>query len=86
MRQQIIEDLVRHAIHFFGNDVEVIECVTSDKVYQETMSKFGFFKVETSLPMYRCEDSALAQKMETFRSNHFFTKGDHDWDQFTPVQ
>ena len=55
---QTIEDLVRHAIHFFGNDVEVIESAASDKVYQEAMSKFGFFKVETSLPMYRCEDTA----------------------------
>ena len=83
---QTIEDLIRHAIHFFGNDVEVIEFAASGNVYKEAMSKFGFFKVETSFPMYRCEDSALIQTIESFKSNHFFTKGDHDWDQFTPVQ
>ena len=83
---QTIEDLIRHAIRFFKNDVDVIECATSVKEYQHFLSKFGFFKVETSIPMYRCEDSSLADNMNTLRSNCFFTLGDHDWDQFRPVQ
>jgi hypothetical protein len=84
--QQTIEDLIRHAIDFFGNDVEVIECAAAPREYQEALSKFGFFKVETAVPMYRCEDASLANKIESRKTNCFFTKGDHDWDQFTPVQ
>jgi predicted GNAT family N-acyltransferase len=83
---QTIEDLIRHAIRFFKKDVDTIECATSVKEFQDVLSKFGFFKVETSIPMYRCEDSSLADKMNKFRSNCFFTLGDHDWDQFSPVQ
>jgi hypothetical protein len=84
--QQTIEGLIRHAINIFGNDVEVIECAAAPKEYQETLAKHGFFKVETAVPMYRCEDASLANEMEARKSNCFFTKGDHDWDQFTPVQ
>lgn len=84
--RQTIEDLLRHAIGFFGNDVEVIECAAVPREYQEALSKYGFYKVEKAVPMYRCEDSSLASKMEAGKSNCFFTKGDHDWDQFTPVQ
>jgi GNAT superfamily N-acetyltransferase len=83
---QTIEDLIRHAIRFFKNDVDIIECATSVKEYQHVLSKFGFFKVETSIPMYRCEDSSLAYNLNNYRSNCFFTLGDHDWDQYQPVQ
>jgi hypothetical protein len=84
--QQTIEDLIRHAIQFFRNDVEVVECATSAKEYQKALSKFGFFKEETQVPMYHCEDSSLADKLETRRTECFFSKGDHDWDQFAPVR
>jgi predicted N-acetyltransferase YhbS len=83
---QTIEDFILHAIQFFGNDVEVLECVTSTSEYQQILSKFGFFKVRTEVPMYRCEDSSLADKIAIHRRNCFFTKGDHDWDQFRPAQ
>lgn len=83
--QQTVDDLIGYAIDFFNNDVDVIECAAAPKEYQEALSKFGFFKIETAVPMYRCEDEALASKIETLKSNCFFTKGDHDWDQFTPV-
>jgi len=84
--QQTIEDLIRHSIQFFGNDVEVIDCATSAEEYQRAFSKFGFFKVETQAPMYHCKDASLADKLESRKSECFFTKGDHDWDQFVPVQ
>ena len=73
--QQTIEDLIRHAIDFFGNDVEVIECAAAPREYQEALSKFGFFKVETAVPMYRCEDESLASKMEARKKQLFFYQG-----------
>ena len=83
---QTIEDLIRHAIQFFGNDVEVLECVASTSEYQQTLSRFGFFKVKTEVPTYHCGNPSLAEKLEIHRHNCFFTKGDHDWDQFRPAQ
>jgi len=83
--QQTIEDLIRYSIKFFGNDVEVIDCATSAEEYKRAFSKFGFFKKQTEVPMYHCEDTYLADKLEARKSKCFFTKGDHDWDQYNPV-
>ncbi len=81
--QKTVEDLLRHAIHFFGKDVAAIECATSVKEYQQATSKFGFLKLESTVPMYYCENSSVAAKLDSLKTNSFFSKGDHDWDQYT---
>jgi len=81
--QKTVEDLLRHAIHFFGKDVAAIECATSVKEYQQTISRFGFLKLESTVPMYYCENSSVAAKLDSLKTNSFFSKGDHDWDQYT---
>ena len=84
--QQTIEDLIRHALNFFDKDVIVIVCAASISEYQKALSKFGFLKMESAVPIFFCEDSAVADNLLASKDNCFFTKGDHDWDAFTPFR
>jgi len=81
--QKTVHDLLRHAIHFFGKDVAAIECATSVKEYQQAISKFGFLKLESTVPMYYCENQSVAAELDSLKTKSFFSKGDHDWDQYT---
>lgn len=82
--QQTIEDLLRHALHFFAKDVVAIACATSIKEYQKALSKFGFLKMESVTPIFYCDNSYVADRLIAFKDKCFFNKGDHDWDQYTP--
>ena len=82
---ETIEDLICHAIQFFGTDVAMIECATSQKEYQNGLSKFGFLKMEETVPVVYCKNDKLRNKLEQYKKNWFLTKADHDWDQLRPV-
>lgn len=82
--QQTIDDLLRHALLFFDKEVTAIECATSIEEFQKALSNFGFLKMERAVPMFYCENSTVAAKLTSLKTKCFFTKGDHDWDQFSP--
>jgi hypothetical protein len=84
--QQTMEDLIRHALHFFAKDVTAIACAASIKEYQEALLNFGFIKMESAFPIFCCENSLLADKLMSLKDRCFFTKGDHDWDSYTPFR
>ena len=50
------------------------------------ISKLGFLKLKSEVPMFYCSDLSLADRLLSHRDKCFFTKGDHDWDQFYPVR
>jgi hypothetical protein len=81
---ETIEILISHAIDFFGEDVTVIECATSQKEYQRILSQKGFIKMEKTVPIFYCMDSRLRKKLEQWKDSWFLTKADHDWDQLWP--
>jgi hypothetical protein len=83
---QTIEDLLRHALHFFSKDVIAIVCATSIKEYQKALSNFGFLKMESVTPIFYCENSSVSDRLMALKDRCFFTKGDHDWDSYTPFQ
>jgi hypothetical protein len=82
---ETVEILISHAIDFFGKDVTVIECATSQKEYQRIISKKGFIKMENTVPIFYCMDSRLRKKLERWKDSWFLTKADHDWDQLWPA-
>ncbi|MGO9138314.1 MAG: GNAT family N-acetyltransferase [Syntrophales bacterium] len=82
---ETIEDLIRHAIDFFGKSVFAIDCPTSLKEYQRALSKLGFYKIEKTGPIYFCADSKLRNKLEECKNSWFLTKADQDWDQLRPI-
>jgi predicted GNAT family N-acyltransferase len=84
--QQTIEDLIRHALQFFSKDVTAIACAVSIKEYQKALSNFGFLRMESAFPIFCCENSSLADKLISLKDKCFFTKGDHDWDSYTPFR
>ena len=81
---ETVEDLIRHAIDFFGKNVTVIECPTTQREYQRVLSKLCFFKTEKTEPIFFCMDSRLRTKLEEWKNSWFLTKADHDWDQLRP--
>ena len=82
---ETIEQLIRHAIDFFGKKVTMIECPATQKEYQEVLSKSGFFKFGKVEPIFYCMGSSLRTKLEEWKTNWFLTKADHDWDQLHPL-
>jgi hypothetical protein len=84
--RQTIEDLLRHAIRFFDRDVVAIECIFSIKEYQNALSKLGFIKMECTIPICYCQNSAVIDQLLAMRDKWFLTKGDHDMDQYTPFR
>ena len=82
--RKTIHDLIRYSINYFGRDVLMIDCMSSIKEYAEVLRKNGFYRAETVIPMYFCEDINIAAKLKEFKNNCFFTSGDHDRDQYAP--
>ena len=78
---ETVEDLIRHAIDFFGESVTVIECPTTQQEHQRALSKLGFLKMEKTVPAFFCKDSELKKELEGLNKGWFLTKSDPDWDQ-----
>lgn len=81
---ETIEDLIKHAIHFFGKSVIMIECPATQREYQKVLSKLGFFKMEMNHPIVLCKDTRVRSKLEELKKGWFITKADQDWDQVHP--
>jgi predicted N-acetyltransferase YhbS len=78
---QTVDALVRHSVAFFGNNVSAVDCGTSVPEFETVLRKHGFFRTRAHHPTCVCRDSALRDRLEQLRSDWFFSKGDHDWDQ-----
>jgi GNAT superfamily N-acetyltransferase len=76
-----IDDLVRHSVRFFGNDVATIECATSIREYAAAFRRQGFIVTRTERPTCVVADSDLRSRLEQMKDRWFFSKADHDWDQ-----
>jgi GNAT superfamily N-acetyltransferase len=78
---QTLDDLVRHSLAFFGDDVPSVDCGTSVAEFEEVLRTHGFFRTRAYRPTCVCRDSALRDRLAQLRNDWFFSKGDHDWDQ-----
>jgi GNAT superfamily N-acetyltransferase len=76
-----IEELVRHSVRFFGNDVATIECATSLSEYAAAFRRHGFMVTRTERPTCVVADPELRSRLEALKDGWFLSKGDHDWDQ-----
>ncbi len=81
---ETIEDLIKHAIHFFGKSVIMIEIPATQREYHKVLSKLGFLKMEMNHPIVLCKDTRLRTKLEELKKSWFITKADQDWDQLQP--
>jgi len=79
-----IEDLINHAVCFFGKNVTMIECPTTRLEFQRALSKFGFLKIGTHTPISFCKDERLRSKLQEWKSSWHISKADEDWDQLHP--
>ena len=79
-----LNSLIQHAIEFFGDDVEVIECACTPPEYQEVLKNAGFLKMRESVPYFYCTDAHGRDRSKIKAANWFITKGDSDWDQLYP--
>jgi hypothetical protein len=77
----VLDDLVRHSLAFFGNDVAGIECATSVPEIARVLRRHGFFRTRTHHPTVVSRDPELRARLERLRDHWFFSKADHDWDQ-----
>jgi GNAT superfamily N-acetyltransferase len=78
---QTLDELVRHSLAFFGDDVPAVDCGTSVPELESVLRKHGFFRTRAQLPTCICRDGALRDRLTRLRSNWSLSKGDHDWDQ-----
>jgi GNAT superfamily N-acetyltransferase len=78
---QTIDDLVRHSLEFFGDDVSAVDCGTSVAEFEAVLSTHGFFRTRAHHPTCICRERDLRDRLAQLRSDWFFSKGDHDWDQ-----
>lgn len=78
---QTLDELVRHTLGFFGDDVAAVDCGTSVPEFQAVLRKHGFFRTRTFSPTCICRDDALRDRIAQLRNDWFLSKGDHDWDQ-----
>lgn len=79
--EQTVNDLVRHSLAFFGNDVSAVDCGTSVPEFEAVLRKHGFFRTRAHRPTCLCQDSTLRDRLAQLRGDWFISKGDHDWDQ-----
>lgn len=79
---QTIMDLINYAITYFGKNVNIIECPTTQQEYQQILNKFGFIKIKSNIPILLCENKMLRLKL---KNKWFITKADEDWDQLHPI-
>jgi ribosomal protein S18 acetylase RimI-like enzyme len=82
---ETIEDLIRHAINFFGESVTFIECPTTQQEHQRALLKLGFLAMEKIVPVLFCKDAELKKELEGLNNGWFLTKSDHDSDQLRPI-
>lgn len=82
---ETIDNLIRHAITFFDKSVLAIECPISLKAYQTALAKSGFYKFETTEPIFFCMDAQLRTKLEEWENSWSITKAEQDWDQVQPI-
>lgn len=78
---QTIDELVRHSLAFFGDNVSGVDCGTSIAEFEAVLRTHGFFRTRAHHPTCICRDSAIRDRLAQLRNDWFFTKGDHDWDQ-----
>jgi len=79
--KRTVDELVRHSLTFFGDDVSSIDCGTSVAEIEGVLRTHGFFRTRAYRPTCVCSDDALRERLAELRSDWFFSKGDHDWDQ-----
>ena len=77
----VFEDLVTHAIKFFGSDVASVECATSLREIETILRKRGFLRVRMLAPTVVASCQGLIDDITKLRNEWFFSKADHDWDQ-----
>lgn len=78
---QTVDELVRHSLVFFGDDVSAVDCGTSVAEFEGVLRKHGFFRTWAHHPTFICRDGALRDRVSQLRNDAFFSKGDQDWDQ-----
>jgi GNAT superfamily N-acetyltransferase len=78
---QTVDELVRHSLAFFGDNVSAVEYGTSVAEFEAVLRTHGFFRTRGHHPTCICRDSALRDRLAQLRNDWFFSKGDHDWDQ-----
>jgi len=76
-----VEDLLRHTVRFFGDEVAALDCATSIPEFETTLRRFGFFATRIARPTCVCADEDLRARLQDLNGDWFFSKGDHDWDQ-----
>lgn len=78
---ETLDELVRHSLAFFRDNVAAVDCGTSVAEFEAVLRTHGFFKTRTHHPTCICRDSALSNRLAPLRNDWFLSKGDHDWDQ-----
>ena len=78
---ETIDALVWHSLAFFGDNVSAVDCGTSIAEFESVLRMHGFFRTRSHHPTCVCRDGALRDRLAQLRSDWFFSKGDHDWDQ-----
>ena len=78
---ETIDQLVRHSLAFFGDDVPAVDYGTSVPEFESVLRRHGFFRTRAHLPTCVCRDTALSERLTRLGANWFLSKGDHDWDQ-----
>ena len=76
-----VDELVRHSLAFFGDNVSAVHCGTSVAEFATVLRTHGFFRTRGHHPTCICRDSALRDRLSQLRNDCFLSKGDHDWDQ-----
>jgi hypothetical protein len=77
---ETVNELVRHSLAFFGNDVSAVDCGTSVAEFESVLRRHGFFRTSAYHPTCVCGDAALRDRLAEHRNDLFFSRGDHDWD------
>ncbi len=78
---QTVDELVRHSLAFFGDNVFAVDCGTSVAEFEAVLRTHGFVRTRAHHPTCICRDSALRDRLAELRNDWFFSKGDQDWDQ-----
>ena len=78
---ETVDELIRHSLAFFGDDVPAVECGTSVAEFEAALRKHGFFKTRAHHPTFICRDGALRDRVSQLKNDMFLSKGDQDWDQ-----
>lgn len=77
--------LMHHAVRTMRTRLALIEGAASTVELQSQFRAFGFVPTHRVRPTVVATDPAIRQAVEESKSDWFFTKGDHDWDQIHPL-